>query len=839
MQDSNRSRRAGAAEAGIPERRFMPPPLAADLWGDDPFVDVRPELGAGDVAWSAAATESAFDMLLALDSAASRRDGRVRSTSPAALLRLSPLLAEADRERCFGAQLPELGRAFCAPALFRLQLEGLFLEVAGRRALFRPGKGGRLFVFLCPRRWFHVPEQLGWRWNRAMRCWTTPHAQCAAALAAFADADAAAEIVRFGTPRSLHPWLRGAPALLPGRTVFHFVIGSRARAGATFPRGWRESGWRPPLPSLVTRNVTVAAGLRDWAPKPLADALRAAPGSVLRNLSLAEVRLRIPDPQGLDAQPAPPPPHPIAVCETCRKVRILDRTALEALHRAPPKTDPCPEPGCRSLLAAPADLLPHVAQASGGAWRTVVYGLARPDLEARRLPPLDDSEIHRLLPPEESFFPLQVEAVRHCLRNPVALEADVMGSGKTVIAIAVINHALSEPTACGKALVVVPAYLRRKWERDLRRWRTGSQMERGRVFLASPRSGPPQGGVYVASYETLRDSALFQSAGWDVAVFDESHFIKNPGAKRTRAALRTRSRRSLFLSGTPHYTSPADLWVTLHRASPEIFASADGFARAHRLKNPRELEEREQAFLNRLSQLLRDTVMIRRPTRTLLADLPPALPDEILPLPVRAAKRIASQERALLDLLARDRTPSVFAQLAKLRQEVGRAKLPAIGEHVKALAATGQPALLFTHHREMAASLEGLARSAGIPVGRIDGSVSERERDRLVGAFQGGEIDMLVATMAAGGAGLDLPRAEQVVFCELDWSPATMAQARGRAWRPGQRHRLRTIYAVADGTLIDPMIASLLSGKEQAEAAAMGDLTPTAIAEQIAAAGSA
>jgi len=220
MQDSNRSRRAEAAEAGIPERRFMPPPLAADLWGDDPFVDVRPELGAGDVAWSAAATESAFDMLLALDSAASRRDGRVRSTSPAALLRLSPLLAEADRERCFGAQLPELGRAFCAPALFRLQLEGLFLEVAGRRALFRPGKGGRLFVFLCPRRWFHVPEQLGWRWNRAMRCWTTPHAQCAAALAAFADADAAAEIVRFGTPRSLHPWLRGAPALLPGRTVW-------------------------------------------------------------------------------------------------------------------------------------------------------------------------------------------------------------------------------------------------------------------------------------------------------------------------------------------------------------------------------------------------------------------------------------------------------------------------------------------------------------------------------------------------------------------------------------------------------------------------------------------
>ena len=74
---------------------------------------------------------------------------------------------------------------------------------------------------------------------------------------------------------------------------------------------------------------------------------------------------------------------------------------------------------------------------------------------------------------------------------------------------------------------------------------------------------------------------------------------------------------------------------------------------------------------------------------------------------------------------------------------------------------------------------------------------------------------MFLANIIAGGIGLNLTAATQVVFNDLDWVPANHWQAEDRAYRIGQTRTVNVTYMVAADT-IDDFVQSVLETKARA-----------------------
>jgi SNF2 family DNA or RNA helicase len=92
----------------------------------------------------------------------------------------------------------------------------------------------------------------------------------------------------------------------------------------------------------------------------------------------------------------------------------------------------------------------------------------------------------------------------------------------------------------------------------------------------------------------------------------------------------------------------------------------------------------------------------------------------------------------------------------------------------------------------------------------LHGGVTKRKRDAMVERFQDGDgPPVFLLSLKAGGTGLNLTAANQVVHFDRWWNPAVEDQATDRAYRIGQKHNVQVRKFVCGGTLeerIDGMI---------------------------------
>ena len=123
--------------------------------------------------------------------------------------------------------------------------------------------------------------------------------------------------------------------------------------------------------------------------------------------------------------------------------------------------------------------------------------------------------------------PFQWAGVRYALRARRTFIADEQGLGKTVEALAALEADDAYP-----AIVVCPASLKLNWERETAKWLPHREVKviDGRVAVAQT------GEITILNYEIV--AAHREALGRlrpRALVIDESHYVKNPQAKRTRA----------------------------------------------------------------------------------------------------------------------------------------------------------------------------------------------------------------------------------------------------------------------------------------------------------------
>ncbi len=406
--------------------------------------------------------------------------------------------------------------------------------------------------------------------------------------------------------------------------------------------------------------------------------------------------------------------------------------------------------------------------------------------------------------------PFQWAAVRYALDARGCFLADEQGLGKTVEALATL-----EADGAFPALVVCPASLKLNWQRETERWlphRSVALVE-GRVAVA------PTADITILNYEIV--AAHREALGRlrpRALVVDESHYCKNPQAKRTQAVRRLAASvvdggLRLALSGTPVLNHAEEL-VSQLRVIGRLgdFGSGAQFARRFR----GELSE------ERLHWHLRRRCFVRRLKSEVLPQLP-AKRQVVVPVALSNATEYRLAERDVvawlrsqpLDLrelqakIAATLRAQRLAQLGTLQRLAARGKLAAALTWIADFLASGEPLVVFARHLEVQQALIERFPDAAHLLGRD----SAMARAAAVDAFQSDDgPQLLIGATRVAGQGITLTRASNVAFLELEWTPAMHDQAEDRCHRIGQHDAVTAWYLLAADT-IDETMAALIQRK--------------------------
>jgi SWI/SNF-related matrix-associated actin-dependent regulator of chromatin subfamily A-like protein 1 len=415
--------------------------------------------------------------------------------------------------------------------------------------------------------------------------------------------------------------------------------------------------------------------------------------------------------------------------------------------------------------------------------------------------------------------PFQWAAVRYALDARGTFLADEQGLGKTVEALTAIEADGAYP-----AVVVCPASMKLGWERETKHW-----LPHRSVTVVNGRGTVPAAAeITIVNYEVV--AAQYGALTRDrprALVVDESHYCKNPQAKRTQAVRRLSAAVApgglrLALSGTPVLNHAEELIAQLRIIGRmEEFGSGASFARRFRGMVSEE----------RLHWHMRRACFVRRLKAEVLPQLPPKR-QVVIPVALnneaeyRLAERdviawLRSQPLDLSELnakIAATLRAQRLAQLGTLQRLAARGKLAAALAWIEDFLASEEPLVVFARHIEVQRAV--LARFPDAL--HLLGEDSLEQREAAIGAFQEPDgVDghrLIVCATRVAAQGITLTRASNVAFLELEWSPAMHDQAEDRCHRIGQHDAVTAWYLLAANT-IDETMARLIQRKRAIVAA--------------------
>jgi SNF2 family DNA or RNA helicase len=330
-----------------------------------------------------------------------------------------------------------------------------------------------------------------------------------------------------------------------------------------------------------------------------------------------------------------------------------------------------------------------------------------------------------------------------------------------------------------------------------------------------------------------------------VVVYDEAQQVKNVASKGARAARVLPATVCVAMTGTPIENRLSELWSIVDLTNPGLLGPLRRFTERYAVPIER---WRDDEAATRLRKLVAPFILRREKTDPEVAvDLPPK---QEITVPVSLTSEQARLYQAAVDAafsegkLAEDRSIGrrgrVLALLTALKQICnhpahylgqqgplpGRSgKLDRATEILEEIVAAGDRALVFTQYRKMGDLLgEHVRTELGLPeVPFLHGGVARLTRDRMVQRFQEDEDTppILLVSLRAGGTGLNLTRATEVVHFDRWWNPAVEDQATDRTHRIGQTRAVTVHTLVASGTVED-RVADLLERKRALAASVVG-----------------
>ena len=378
----------------------------------------------------------------------------------------------------------------------------------------------------------------------------------------------------------------------------------------------------------------------------------------------------------------------------------------------------------------------------------------------------------------------------------------------------------------------MPASLLANWKAELERFAPSLS------FLIAHPSENPTGkrqvekqdadglDLLITTYGMLSRSDWLREHDWDLVILDEAQAIKNSGTRQSRTVKELKSSARVAMTGTPVENRLSDLWSLFDFLNPGLLGGAKTFAEL-----VKQMEARSS--YQPLRSLVGPYILRRLKTdKRVIADLPEKV--EMSTFCTLSREQAALYEQAVRDLADKleeadgiQRRGLVLAQLMRFKQicnhpaqlvgtgdyaQEQSGKFQRLAELCEELGQRQEKVLVFTQFREitgpLARFLEGVFGRPGLV---LHGGTAVAQRRRLVDSFQREDgPPFFVLSLKAGGTGLNLTAACQVIHFDRWWNPAVENQATDRAFRIGQKRNVLVHKFVCRGTVeekIDAMIA--------------------------------
>lgn len=404
--------------------------------------------------------------------------------------------------------------------------------------------------------------------------------------------------------------------------------------------------------------------------------------------------------------------------------------------------------------------------------------------------------------------------------------ADDMGLGKTVQVLAL--HQLRQ----GRTLVVCPTSLVANWQREAAKFVPGAVVRRyhgnGRSLenLASNE-------LVITTYGVLRAEVdALAAVDWDLCIADEAQHAKNPRSRTARALRKVPAGSRIALSGTPVENRLTELWSIIDWSVPGLLGSLESFRR--QIAVPIERDD-NQLVTEALNRLLAPFLLRRVKSDPAIAPELPAKTEHDVVVPL-SREQISLYHATVTEILrlvqltdGAKRHGMVLKLLTALKQitnhpaqylkELGplagrSGKLDALDHLLDNAHRAGESTLVFSQYVAMGELLVRHLTDRGFEVALLHGGLTIPARQALVDRFQAGELPVLLLSLKAGGTGLNLTRATQVIHYDRWWNPAVEDQATDRAYRIGQDRPVTVHRIITEGTVED-RVAELLKQKRR------------------------
>ena len=418
----------------------------------------------------------------------------------------------------------------------------------------------------------------------------------------------------------------------------------------------------------------------------------------------------------------------------------------------------------------------------------------------------------------------QKEAIKSLVENKKFILADDMGLGKTT---STIIAALE--TGAKKILIICPASLKINWQREIENYSDKpTSIIEGKKW--------EDGTFVIINYDIIKnfhdekkkaDSVLLKTK-FDLVIIDEAHYIQNKQAQRTKLIndFVSNVERLWLLTGTPITSRPINYFNLLNLI--ECPVAKNWMAYVKRYCNGFQFQAGRRKIWNvsgasNLEELRDRTapLVLRRLKENVLD-----LPDKII-TPVYL--RLKSKEYEALmgeyyDWYDKngdsDSLTLQFTKLTKVRQVIAEEKVPSTIEICENIVEQGKKVIVFTNFTK---TLEMILEHFGKSAVRLDGQMSQKERQLSVDRFQNDESVMVfVGNIKAAGVGITLTAGEAVVMNDLSFLPSDHSQAEDRSYRYGQKNNVLVYYPIFDNT-VEGIIYDILKKKKDIFETVMGD----------------
>ena len=437
------------------------------------------------------------------------------------------------------------------------------------------------------------------------------------------------------------------------------------------------------------------------------------------------------------------------------------------------------------------------------------------------------------LPFNSVLYPFQRVGIKFLSSRGNKIIADEMGLGKTVQIFGATRESKAH-----SYIIIVPNSLKFTWQNEIKKWMPkeniavadGPKNKRKEILLNSSK--------VIINYSMLANKDymdILKKKVFDVAVFDESTYLKNIRTQRTQGALLINAKKKILATGTPVTKTPADLFAPLQILYPDVYTNYWNFVKKYCFI--------KKVFIGRRSifkvyglqneDVLTeeiDPILIRRTQKEVVRFLPDIVEEQItLPisdLPKEQSKIYSDLWNNFTGYARQRKRNKVLGILTQLQEtletpvnygiKAPSLKIQSLMELVDTYDTGKNSFVIWTKFVKSARYISELLNKSGRKSVFISGEVLSKDREDRINKFKNSEVRFLVSTLAVGKFGYSfvVPNKPVVsIFVSRSFSFDEMAQAKMRVKRLNTTETPVVLYLHVIGS-IDDYIKHVLDTKQ-------------------------